>query len=128
MATVTIINARAGRDGEPKRVGDHDVLEFSVADSTKRGREEVTTWYNIKVWGNYAISLEGQVRKGDQVSVVGRLVERKYTDRDGNARTSLDVSADQVHVPYREREQEQTGGRPPAGRPKTEEPDDNLPF
>ena len=128
MATVTIINARAGRDGELKRVGEHDVLEFSVADSTKRGREEVTTWYNIKVWGNYAISLDGQVRKGDQVSVVGRLVERKYNDRDGNERTSLDVSADQVHVPYREREQQQAAHRPPAGRPKAEEPVDTIPF
>lgn len=123
MATVTIINGRAGGNAEMRRAGDHDVLEFSLADSTKRGREEVTTWYRVAVWGNYGVSLEGHILKGDQISVVGRLIERKYTDRDGNQRTSLDVSADQVQAPYRENTSA-TPERPAA----TEPPDDDIPF
>ena len=120
MAFVTIINGRAGRDAELKRAGEHDVLEFSLADTTKRGQTEITTWYRVQVWGNYGMALAGQILKGDPISVSGRQILREYDDRDGNKRTSLEVSADQVQAPYREKTNE------PDRTP--EPPDDDIPF
>lgn len=120
MATVTIIGSNIGRDGEGRQAGDHYVVEFSIADNTQVGGSEKTSWYRCKVWNNYAKAIEADLIKGARVSVHGRLIVDEWTDRDGNKRTTAEISCDSVHI---ERGAE---GRPARDTPPP--PDDDIPF
>src|SRR5262249_8625251 len=54
--------------------------------------QDVTTWFNVSVWGSRAEQTNQYLTKGKLVYVEGRLTARDWQDRDGNNRTSLDVS------------------------------------
>lgn len=73
------------------------VCKFSVATNDVIGsgenKKELTTWYRVTAWGKQAESAAKNLAKGRQVQVTGRQVQDKYTDRDGNERTSLEVNA-----------------------------------
>ena len=120
MAHIAVINGRIGRDAETKQVGDTTVVEFSLAETTKRGSTEHTSWFRVSVWGRYGDALKDSLRKGVKCSVAGELLAREYTDRDGNKRTSLDISANEVNVPYAERSEPQSQNG--------DFRDDDLPF
>lgn len=62
-------------------------------------RQDKTTWFRISVWNKQAETVSQYVSKGRQVMVVGEVEEaRVFTDRDGNARTSLEVKASTVRL------------------------------
>ena len=77
------------------------VSSFSMAVSrkwTKDGQEqEKTTWFRISVWNKPAEAVATYLGKGSKVLVVGEVENaRVFTDRDGNARASLEVTAQNV--------------------------------
>jgi len=77
------------------------VTSFSVATSrryTTSGGEskEETDWFRISVWGKQAEVCNQFVTKGRQVYVEGRLHARSWEGQDGQVRTSLEVTANQV--------------------------------
>jgi len=126
MAKITVIGANIGRDAESRQVGDHYIVEFPIADNTKAGGKEITSWFRVKVWNNYAKALERDLIKGARISVSGRLVIDEWTDRDGNKRTTPEISADAIHI---ERGAEGRPARPkPEEKPGEPEPDDDIPF
>lgn len=60
-------------------------------------RQDKTTWFRISVWNKQAETVSQYLSKGRQVLVIGEVEEaRAYTDRDGNARASLEVKAQSV--------------------------------
>ncbi len=60
-------------------------------------RQEKTTWYRINTWRKQAETVSQYLTKGSKVLVVGELEDaRAYTDRDGNLRASLEVTAQTV--------------------------------
>lgn len=60
-------------------------------------RQEKTTWYRVTTWRKQAELVSQYLTKGRQALVVGELEEaRIYTDRDGNPRVSIDVTAQTV--------------------------------
>lgn len=78
------------------------VASFSLAVSrswtNQEGqRQEKTIWFRVTAWRKLAELVSQYLTKGRQVLVVGEIEEpRTYTDRDGNTRVSLDVTANQV--------------------------------
>ncbi len=69
------------------------VTKFSVAVSKKsKDGKETTTWLNCSAWRALAEMLNSNLKKGQQVFVQGDLLPREYTTRDGQTRTSLDVT------------------------------------
>lgn len=75
------------------------VTSFSLAvsrqwtDASGEKKEKVT-WFRVSVWGNQAEPCSTYLHKGSKVLVVGEVEEaRVYTDKDGNARASLEVKA-----------------------------------
>lgn len=78
------------------------VTKFSVAvnkswtgqDGT---RQEKTTWFRVTAWRALAETCAKYLSKGRQVLVIGEIEEaRPWTDRDGNTRASLEVTAQVV--------------------------------
>jgi len=59
-------------------------------------RREETDWFRVSAWGKQAESCNQYLSKGKQVYVEGRLHARSWEGQDGQARTSLDVTATRV--------------------------------
>ncbi len=90
-----------GRDAEQRFTpGGDAVVTFSVATTEVRNnrgeREEHTQWFRVDFWGKRGERIKDYLTKGQRVYVDGRLRVRDYEDRDGKARYSLDVRADDV--------------------------------
>src|SRR5262245_12242478 len=78
------------------------VCNFSVATTEKRKnargeQEEHTIWFRVTAWGRQAEVAAEYLAKGRQVYVEGRLRLEEYTDREGNPRTSAEVTASDIH-------------------------------
>src|SRR5260221_6888900 len=54
-------------------------------------KQEETDWYGITAFGKQAETCNSYLKKGSKAYVEGRLSTRKYTDRNGAERISLDV-------------------------------------
>jgi len=88
------------------------VTQFNVAvnQSTKNQQTgewvEATDWFRISVWGDRAERAAENLRKGNRVFVEGRFKTREFEGRDGQKRTSLEITADSlVNLEKRNREE-----------------------
>jgi single-strand DNA-binding protein len=120
------------------------VCKFSVATTERRKDaqgeyQDATTWFRATVWGRQAEWVGQNLQKSQQVYVEGKLRQEEYTDRDGNKRTSLDVSANDVQLLGSRGEGSGSADpQAPAGKPaakvatkpsQSEPPDeDDIPF
>lgn len=96
-----------------------------------------TTWFRVTTWRKLAEVVSEYVKKGSKILIVGEIEEaRAFTDRDGNARASIEVTADIVkfldsrgdgdsHAPAEERQAQPAQGKSAPKRPTKEE---DLPF
>jgi single-strand DNA-binding protein len=115
------------------------VTQFNVAvnQSTKNQQTgewvEATDWFRVSVWGDRAERAAENLRKGNRVFVEGRFKTREFEGRDGQKRTSLEITADSlVNLEKRAREGEegQFGGAPgggPSGPPSGGAPSGGAP-
>jgi len=99
------------------------VTNFRVAVSrNRRGNDgnmvDETEWFRVVAWDSAGYKLaeicNEYLRKGQKVYVEGRLQSRKYTDKDGVERTSVEIVAnDMIMLSGREEgaEMGQGGGR-----------------
>ena len=103
MNSITI-TGHLGRDIELRSLSDGTpVGGFSVADS--QGRDKPAIWWRCSIFGKRAEALAPYLKKGQQVTIVGSVTEREYTDKDGQKRTSIDVRVNDLAL---------QGGRPEA--------------
>lgn len=95
-----IIVGNLGRDPEMRYTASGvPVTSFSVAVSKRwtgqdGQRQEKTTWFRVTAWRQLAELASQYLTKGRQVMVVGEIDEPDvWTDRDGNHRASLEITA-----------------------------------
>lgn len=135
MNSLTITGS-LGRDAELKYLQDGAaILSFSVADSM--GRDKGTIWWNCSMFGKRAESLSQYMTKGQQVTVIGTVTEREYTDKTGAQRKSMDVRVSDVALQGGRKDEPQQATRPApqqarpaqsrAPAPTTYDPDE-IPF
>lgn len=121
-----MIIGNLGRDPEMRYTPNgRPVTEFSVAVShrsrdpqTGEWSDDQTDWFRVTVWGDRAERAAEQFRKGNRVFVEGRFRSREFETRDGQKRTALEITADNViALERRGREDEGEEGRfgAPAG-------------
>ena len=98
-----MIIGNLGRDPEMRYTpSGRPVTQFTVAVSNSKpdGQggwvDEGTDWYRVSIFGDRAERAAEQLRKGNRVFVDGRFKTREYEGNDGQKRTSLDVTADNV--------------------------------
>lgn len=101
------------------------VCNISVATTERRKNaagesEDRTTWFRVTVWGRQAELVHEYLAKGRQVYIEGRLRQEEYIDREGNARTSLEVNATDVQFLGRREDSSQPASAD-AGRSQAEE-------
>ncbi len=79
--------------------GGTSVTSFTLAvdrNYTPKGEEKQTDFINIVAWRNTAEFISKYFNKGDMIAVTGEIQTRKYTDKDGNKRTAVEVVASQA--------------------------------
>lgn len=94
MNSITI-TGNLGKDAEMRALNDGTpVLSFSVADN--QGKDKPSIWWSASLFGRRAESLQQYLTKGQQVTVIGTVSEREWTDKDGNKRKSMDVRVNDI--------------------------------
>jgi single-strand DNA-binding protein len=75
------------------------LAKFSLAtnESFKNAQGEYvkeTQWHNVVAWGKTAEIIEKHLKKGTEVAVEGKLINRNYTDKEGVKRyiTEIEVN------------------------------------
>jgi single-strand DNA-binding protein len=97
-----IIVVYLGRDPELRYTPQGTpVCDFSIATTERRKDksgefQDHTTWFRCSFFGRQAEVASQYLSKGRQVYVEGTLTQREYTDKEGNARTSLDVRGSDI--------------------------------
>lgn len=124
----TIIVGNVGRDPELRYTQSGvAVCDFSVAvsrrwtDRNSNEQREETTWFRVSAWRGLAETCNQFVHKGMQIMVTGRVGASAYVGQDGQARASLEITAQDVQFLGRRGEGADMEGDYPS------EPDD-LPF
>ena len=118
-----MIIGNLGRDPEMRYTpSGRAVTQFSVAvnQSTKNQQTgewtDETDWFRVSVFGDRAERAAEQLRKGNRVFVEGRFKSREFEGNDGQKRTSLDITADNViNLERRNRDEAEGSFTAPAG-------------
>lgn len=67
------------------------VCKFSLATTERRQQGEQTTWHNVVVWGKGGEICAKHLTKGQKVAIDGKIVHRKYQDKQGVDRTVTEI-------------------------------------
>lgn len=113
MLNVFAFCGRMVRDPEIKRADDRNCCNFTVAveRNYKIKGEKITDFFDCTAWGATADYVGKNCPKGRVVTVQGSVEIRKWTDKQGNDRKSLNVNCDKVNgVGSRQEAQEGPGG------------------
>jgi single-strand DNA-binding protein len=98
---VTLIG-NLGNNPEIKTLDDNKkVARISLATNetykNKQGEKITeTTWHNVVAWGRMAEVSEKFLKKGTEVCVEGKLVNKSWLDKDGNTRYSTEIQVSDI--------------------------------
>lgn len=112
------------------------VANFTVACTPRTYNRQNDQWddgetmfVRCAVWRSVAENVAGSLQKGHRVVVLGRLKVSAYTDRDGNARTSIEMDVDELGpslrygmTSFEKAQQGSGGGRQQGGRQQARAP------
>lgn len=80
-----ILIGRAGKDPETRTVGANNtsITTFSLCTSEKipNSKDYKSTWHEIKCWGKTADRAYNDIRKGDEVSIIGKIEQESWIDK-----------------------------------------------
>lgn len=123
MNNVTI----CGSIGEPKfrsvntKTGTREIASFGICQQEGKDANgnTVFAWYNAEYWLSEGSKLKQYLVKGTKIFAVGELKTEKWTDKEGNERSSIKIAV---------RNLELVGGKQeaPAPAPAVDD-DDDLP-
>lgn len=124
---------RIGADAEQRFTqGGDSVVSFNGAVDSGFGEKKVTTWIKFTLWGKRGTSVLPYLTKGAQVAVSGELANRKWQDKDGQDRYSLEVRLNDVTLiggkpssDSQPREAAQSQNKP---KPSFDDLESNIPF
>lgn len=143
------IIGRIGKDPEVRYMPSGDaVTNFSVAtserwkDKATGEQKEATEWHRITTFGKLAEICGEYLRKGSLVYIQGKIVTRKWQDKDGSDRYSTEIKADQMrmlsgrqdnessHSPAEQAQRPQPAAAKPAetGQGSLADMTDDIPF
>ena len=129
MLNRVILAGRICNDLELKKTtSDVEVLSFAIAcerDFKDKSGEKQTDFIDVIAFKGTALFVSKYFSKGRTIIVDGRLQTRKWQDKDGNNRKSVEVIADNVYFGDSKNNNEQ----PTQEQPQVDlYPDNDLPF
>ncbi len=132
-----ILIGNLGKDPDLRyTAGGRAVATFSLATSDQwtgqdGEKKESTIWHNIVCWGKTAELAKEYLRKGRQVYIEGRIVNRSYDDKEGNKKYISEVVAQTIQFLGSKPSGDSAGGAAEPEAPQSDSrpgDDDDLPF
>jgi len=129
MNTITL-SGHAGRDAEVRTTPSLGKQVASLRFAMSQGKGKPSLWLDVDAWEpSWAFDRLANIRKGQGVVVSGRLTVREWTDKDGQVRQQLGITAADVEViAEREPQQEQRSERQEPARPAPNVRRDEVPY
>ncbi len=86
------------RDPELSTVGANNasVCRFAIAVNRRVSGNQETDFYNVTAWRALGENCAKFIKKGSKVAICGDIQIRNYEDKEGNKRTSVEVTATDV--------------------------------
>lgn len=76
------------------------VTSFSLAENVREGKEDVTIWWRVTVWGDRFDKMMTYLKKGSAVMVWGQMrPPRIYTNKENQPAVACEVTADSIEFP-----------------------------
>lgn len=128
MQSITIAG-RIGRDAELRNTQNGDaVCGFTVAVDTRQGRDKVTNWWRVSLWGKRGEALAQYLTKGASVTVQGEFSLGEY-----DGKPQLNIRANEIALQGGrsdggQRDQRSAGDQVRDHFPAAEDLDDEIPF
>lgn len=94
----TQLAGHLGRDPETRFTpSGQKVTSFTMAINLRKGKEDVTVWVRITVWGDKFDKVISFLKKGSAVIVNGRMMPPStYADKEGRHQVTLEVTAEMI--------------------------------
>lgn len=131
MINRTIIQARLCKDTELRMTpGGKSVCSFTVAWSEKIKETEHQLFLDCVAWDKNAEFVARNFKKGQEVIVDGKMVTRKWQDKDGGTRQKNELILDRIHFcgPKKDDQPVSHGGYSGGFQPVLDAESDVLPF
>ena len=117
MLNSVIMTGRAVADPELKTTQSGvNVTSFRIAVTRnyKVNDEYPSDFFTVVAWRNTAEFVAKHFKKGDSLTVQGRMEVRKYTDKNGNNREAVELVADSVYFGEKKRDTDSTPDNAPS--------------
>ena len=117
-----IFTGRLTKDPELRYTNDgRAVCTINIAVDDGWGEKKQTYFPDIVLWRHNAEYIGKFAHKGDLIETISRYTERKWEDREGRKRTSVEFVADEVHIlSARRGENGQGGAQAAPGAPRAQ--------
>jgi single-strand DNA-binding protein len=98
-----IIEGNLGSDPEIKMYKEEVLASFSLAHTPRKkvnGQYEdgETMWFRVTFWNSKSDAVIENLRKGDRIVVIGKLNQSTYQGKDGDTKTSLEISGTDFYL------------------------------
>lgn len=114
MLNKVLLNGRLVADvelnnyGKGKNAGVFTRFTLAVNDGKNEDGESIAQFITCKAFNKTAELLEEYVGKGDMVTVVGKLVNNNWEDKDGNKHYSTEVNVLEIDLLPNKREEKKS--------------------
>ena len=79
-----------------KKLARVSIATNEIYKNQKGERVTDTTWHNVIMWSPLAEIAEKLLKKGSEVAIEGKLINRSYTDKDGIKRYITEIQASEL--------------------------------
>lgn len=101
MINRIIIQGRLTADPELRYTGNGKaVVKFSVANDIGYGEKKKTSFPTFVAWEKKAEYIGNYAKKGAMLVIDGMYGENVFTDKDGNKRKNVEITVNEVFIPY----------------------------
>ena len=114
---VVVLVGRLTDNPELRQANNYSVTRFSIAvdrQFTKAGEERQADFINIVAWNKSAEFICRYFTKGQRIGIEGSLRMNRFTDKEGNNRTTYEVVVNNAHFVESKRDSGNAGGYAPA--------------
>lgn len=119
------IAGRLGKDPETRFTSSgQKVTSFNVAVNQRKGKEDVTTWVRVTIWGDRLDKIVAYLKKGSAVIISGKMSPPSiYTDKEGRTQITLEITAELIEFSPFGNKDERAAETPSTATYATQQPD-----
>lgn len=98
-----VLTGRAGADAIVKNYGSQKQARFNLAvnEYHKNQQGEIikkTNWFTITLWNGHAEVAEKEIKKGNKITVLGKLQANVYDAEDGTKRYTTNIHVNELRI------------------------------